>query len=211
VGNYLHHIIPITTLLLNGDEGFRTAKRYIRMNNANSANVDKIIATANENIKKLDECFSKAPVTTNDGIVLYRGMREKLDVEIGSSVLLKNYTSTTHDLNVALQFTFNFTGPPGQVYRLNIGKDVPFIDMLNFSHVGPKEKEILLPRNLIMIYMGDVEIDIDGSKYTVCDVNITKLFISNINMGDEDNMQSTNVGGTRTRRKRRSRNTRRLR
>jgi len=202
--------IQITKFLLSNEEGFRSSKNYLSMYNENPDNVHKSIKKTIEDIKKLDECFLKAPVTEYDGMILYRGMREKLDIQIGSSILLKNYTSATHDVKVALQFTQNFRGPPGQLYRLNIGKDVPFIDMLNFSHVGAKEKEILLPRNLIMIYMGDVEIEIDGLKYTVCDVNITKLFISNINMGEEDNAQSTNVGGTRTRRKRRSRNTKRL-
>jgi hypothetical protein len=113
-------------------------------------------------VKGIDVCFGKAPITQNDKMVVYRGMDKDIGLKIGESMVLKNYTSTSMNLGRAREFvkieydkkTVKRTGECC-LYRLHIGEGIPYIIMDNFSKFGAMESEILLPRNLVMTYISD--------------------------------------------------------
>ena len=112
-----------------------------------------------EKIRKIDDCFDKDAVAQinedNDAFYVYRGVKTRVDLQIGESFLLKNFTSTTTNLGVARIFTSDSKKANACcLYRLRLGRGIPYIDMRPFSKVKT-EDEILLPRNLIMTYQGD--------------------------------------------------------
>ena len=104
-------------------------------------------------IENLDNCFSKSERTTDDTMVLYRGVKKNL-LKMGESITLKNFTSTSKFLEKA-QFFVNDSGCC--LYRMTIDKDIPYIDMEKYS-ISPEESEVLLPRDLIMTYENDMTI-----------------------------------------------------
>jgi hypothetical protein len=137
-------------------------------------------------IKQIDDCFKKSSKTKNDSAVAYRGMDRDLGLKIGESTVLKNYLSTSMNKDIAQDFmkreylerTFQLKNLCC-LYRLHIAKDIPFINMGYYSKFGNNEQEVLLPRGLIMTYIGDEEdTHVLGQfkfKYTIKNVQITKL------------------------------------
>ena len=137
-------------------------------------------------IKQIDDCFKKSSKTKNDSAVAYRGMDRDLGLKIGESAIMKNYLSISMNKDIAQNFmkkefikgTFQLT-KLCCLYRIHIGKDIPFINMGYYSKFGNNEQEVLLPRGLIMTYIGDEEdTHVIGKftfKYTIKNVQITKL------------------------------------
>ena len=122
----------------------------------------KDINEIKNDVKEMDLCFRKSPITQNDKLVVYRGMDKDIGLKIGESMVLKNYTSTSMNLGRAREFDIkeyfkNTSKLLGEccIYRLHIGEGIPYIIMDNFSKFGALESEILLPRNLIMTYISD--------------------------------------------------------
>jgi hypothetical protein len=141
-----------------------------------------------EKIRKIDDCFHTDAVAQinedNDAFYVYRGVKTRVDLQIGESFLLKNFTSTTTNLGVARIFTSDSKKTNACcLYRLRLGRGIPYIDMRPFSKVKT-EDEILLPRNLIMTYQGDTTIrdEKNNRNITVNDFIITKLNEASIDM-----------------------------
>jgi hypothetical protein len=100
-------------------------------------------------IERMDQCFDLVGRTRPTDFVAYRGVRTHAKLRVGESMVLKNYTSTTMNVNR----TRPFMTTTCCLYQFNVRKGVRFIDMKSFSH-DPSEHEILLPRNVIMTYDG---------------------------------------------------------
>jgi len=115
----------------------------------------KTIEQAIENVKQkvldIDKAFLEAaPRNENNQTYYYRGMQthfEKLD-KIGSKATISNFISVSSVYNVALRFSGILRGSQCCLYRLQIDKGIPIIDMVRTTKFK-QEKEILLPRNLV--------------------------------------------------------------
>ena len=135
-----------------------------------------------DKIHKIDDCFGStdiAQINEDDDLFVYRGVKTRVNLQVGESFLLKNYTSTSTNLGVARRFTSDSKKINACcLYRLHLSKGIPYIDMKPFSKVKT-EDEILLPRNLIMTYIGDTTIrDITVNDFTITKLNETAIDMS---------------------------------
>ena len=126
-----------------------------------------------KNISYIDQCFMEyAQVTKDDNMIVYRGMKKPYGIEKGESMVILNYISTTANKNPNVinvfqdenYFTYGHTKhlkPKTMpqhinnccVYEIKIEKGIPFIDM-RYSTESENEREILLPRNLLITCTG---------------------------------------------------------
>jgi len=105
-------------------------------------------------INKVDKAFIEAaPRYENNkkNKIFYRGMRVKYIntdgnqiYNIGDKVYVQNFTSITTSKAVANSFAGNY----GYVYTIYLDEGLPYINMIT-NTMFKKEKEILLPRNII--------------------------------------------------------------
>jgi hypothetical protein len=122
-----------------------------------------------KNISYIDQCFMEyAQVTKDNNMIAYRGMRKPYGIEKGESMVVLNYISTTSNKNPNVlnvfqdnnYFAYSHTKhlkPKTMpqhinnccVYEIKIEKGIPFIDM-RYSTESENEREILLPRNLLI-------------------------------------------------------------
>jgi hypothetical protein len=139
-----------------------------------------------EDIKQIDECFKKSPITKDDSAIVYRGMERDMGLKIGESTVLKNFVSTSFSKDIAQDFMKReYSEKSFQLkklcclYKLHVAKDIPYINMTPYSKFGKNEREVLLPRGLIMTYIGDEEdTHVLGKftfKYNIKIIKITKL------------------------------------
>ena len=132
---------------------------------------EKTTSDVMKHISNMDQCFMEyAEVTEDDKMILYRGMDSPYNIGMGESMIVSNYISTTtsvdEDNRTVSQFiNYDYYKDsknkekkpkllPNDVnnccaYELEIDKDIPYVDM-KFSTLIPSEKEILLPRNLLI-------------------------------------------------------------
>ena len=132
---------------------------------------EKTTSDVMKHIANMDQCFMEyAEVTKDDKTTLYRGMTSPYEIGMGESMIVPNYISTTtsigKDNKIMTQFmdysyyqkSKNIEKKPALLpsdvnsccaYELEIDKDIPFVDMM-FSTTRSEEKEILLPRNLLI-------------------------------------------------------------
>lgn len=139
----------ISDYLLMGENKFNTKYKFTHFQ----------LNSLKEDIKKLDECFEKTDKTSDDSMILYRGVKKNLHVnKEGDSIELKNFTSTSKNISRIKDFINDDT--KCCIYRLHIEKDIPYIDMTKLPE-SPyiMEEEVLLPRNLIMTYISDDRVD----------------------------------------------------
>ena len=126
-----------------------------------------------KNISYIDQCFMEyAQVTKDNNMIVYRGMRKPYGIEKGESMVVLNYISTTANKNPNVinvfqdnnYFSYKHTKhlkPKSMpqhinnccVYEIKIEKGIPFIDM-RYSTESENEREILLPRNLLITCTG---------------------------------------------------------
>ena len=151
-----------------------------------------------EKIRKIDECFhtnAVAQINEDDDLFVYRGVKTRVNLQVGESFLLKNYTSTSTNLGVARRFTSDSKKNNACcLYRLHLSKGIPYIDMKPFSKVKT-EDEILLPRNLIMTYIGDTTIrdEKNNRNVTVNDFVITRLNVASMDMSSSRSRSNTDI------------------
>ena len=115
----------------------------------------KTTEQAIENVKQkvldIDKAFLEAaPRNENNQTYYYRGMQkpfEKLD-KVGDKETISNFISVSSAYNVALRFSGILRGSNCCLFRLQIDKGIPIIDMVRTTKFK-QEKEILLPRNLV--------------------------------------------------------------
>lgn len=117
-------------------------------------------------IANLDEAFRTAAPRYNDTIVVFRGTHgpyRHLN-NIGDMEEIPPYISTSRDANLAFNFSDvlskGFVDDACCIYIFLISPGIPYIDFLS-SRLGiyQWEMEILLPRNLVLKYEGDVLLD----------------------------------------------------
>jgi hypothetical protein len=174
----------------SGKTGYKYINQFLLMDENEELFVKRFkqdIGVIKQSIKNMDECFDKAPVTKDDGLLLWRGMDKDLGLKIGDSVVLKNYTSCSYNLSVASQFTKETFSKQKKVngtccfYGIHVGEGISYLPLERYSKAGPLEGEVLLPRNLVMTYMYDETIGKTGKhkwlsyKTTVRHMKITKL------------------------------------
>tara|TARA_B100000900_G_scaffold104452_1_gene86694 strand:+ start:5542 stop:7083 length:1542 start_codon:yes stop_codon:yes gene_type:complete len=141
---------PVNLYLRQGESYFESSifKQYYRRYGAT-------LQQASNNIKQkvedLDRAFVEASTTNQDSdIVYFRGMQmpfKNLNT-VGSTEIIPNFISVSSSISIAMRFSGIHRAIPCCLYKLQISKGVPLIDMINttkFKH----EKEILLPRNLV--------------------------------------------------------------
>ena len=126
-----------------------------------------------KHISYIDQCFMEyAQVTKDDNMIVYRGMKKPYGIEKGESIVILNYVSTTANKNPNVinvfqdenYFAYGHTKHlkpktmPQHInncclYEIKIEKGIPFIDM-RYSTESENEREILLPRNLMITCTG---------------------------------------------------------
>jgi len=140
----------INLYLRTGDNYFNTDtfKHYHRR-------FGKTIEEATQNVKQkvldIDRAFLEAaPRNENNIDVFYRGMQKPFEklVNVGDKETISNFISVSTSFNIALRFSAVLGGTKCCLYKLQIDKGIPIIDMVRTTKYK-HEKEILLPRNLI--------------------------------------------------------------
>ena len=146
----------INGYLRNGENYFNSNEfhsYYTRIDLDINIAKDKIIQA----IKNIDDAFLIAPILEEE-IVLYRGTK---DCFLYDGINL-GFISTTILNNIA----HRFKETKGCIYEMHISPGIPYIQMDKFSKY-PVEKEILLPRNLIVTKRDQI-----GKNYIV-DINLS--------------------------------------
>lgn len=130
-----------------------------------------------KHIANLDQCFLEYAQVTSHETIVYRGMKKPYDFSKGESIIIPNYLSTTtEDIEVVKKFQSpdyyklkaNIHLKPKImpaeinnccIYEIKIEPGIPYIDMKHSTN-NVSEKEILLPRNLLITYTGEYVSDI---------------------------------------------------
>ena len=149
----------------------------------------KTTEQAIENVKQkvldIDKAFLEAaPRNENNQTYYYRGMQkpfEKLD-KVGSKETISNFISVSSAYNVALRFSGILRGSKCCLFRLQIDKGIPIIDMVRTTKFK-QEKEILLPRNLVFEL-----VSIDVIEYLNRDIPIANI---KVHLQDKDQFKLT--------------------
>ena len=138
-------------------------------------------------IRDIDAKFNRSTRRFDKNEVLFRGVKHDIfkNKNVGDSVTMENYISTTTDIEVAIRFSEK----KGCIYRLHVDPDVKFIKIedYNINCINDDEKEVLLPRNLVMTYMGKGVVpyniedkllesleEIDMDNYSICSLSLNK-------------------------------------
>ena len=105
-----------------------------------------------EKINHIDKAFLEAaPRNENDTKSYWRGMKNSFENfnNIGDKISVNNFLSITESFGIARTFSNIQNGSTCCLYKINISKGIPIIDMIT-STKYKNEKETLLPRNLIL-------------------------------------------------------------
>ena len=177
----------------SGRTGYKYINRFLLMDEDEELFVKKYkqdigLDSVKRYIKQIDKCFDKAPVTKDNGLLIWRGMDKDLGLKIGDSVVLKSYTSCSYLIFAARQFTKevyskqHITTGTCCIYCIHVGEGISYLPLEKYSQSGSHEGEVLLPRNLVMTYIGDETIgktgkykDVFPYQTTLRHMKITKL------------------------------------
>jgi len=134
----------INSYLRIGEEFFNSSYLNEKMKEFGN-NKEEAKNNIENKIKIIDSAFYDAPKTQSN-IILYRGIKHKLDEPIYDGIQL-GYLSTTDDINVA----FGFTSYDDNccIYKLKLDIGIPYI-FLDYISQTQGENEFLLPRGLIL-------------------------------------------------------------
>ena len=141
----------------------KTGERYKGVNDLLISSKEKELIKTH--IANLDEAFRTAAPRYDDTIVVFRGTHgpyRHLN-NIGDMEEIPPYISTSRDANLAFNFSDvlakGFVDDACCIYIFLISPGIPYIDFLA-NRLGIQwEMEILLPRNLVLKYEGDVLLD----------------------------------------------------
>ena len=167
--------VPINFYLRTGDKYFDTSifKQYYRRY---GKTIEESIDAIKQKVLDLDRAFLEAAPRNEDNTTVYfRGMQrpfEKLAVE-GDKETITNFISISTSFNIALNFSGILRGLNCCLYKLIINKGIPYIDMVSTTKFK-KEKEILLPRNLIfeLIKIEFLEYGINKRKIPIATIKV---------------------------------------
>ncbi len=141
---------PVNFYLRQGESYFETSifkqyhKRYGSTLEESADNIKK-------KIEDLDRAFMEAAtINQNSSTIYFRGMQMPFKnlTKIGDTEIVPNFISISTGFHIALRFSGIPRGTKCCLYKLQIAKGVPLIDMVNTTKYK-HEREILLPRNLI--------------------------------------------------------------
>ena len=131
-----------------------------------------------KHIAIMDQFFMEhATRTTDKKTRLFRGMMTPYPIAEGESMIVRNFISTTKELDEVSngheahggvqrfmdEYYYENNVKPGYLpakvtdccaYELTLDKGIPYVDMKH-STIAVKEKEILLPRNLLITFLGE--------------------------------------------------------
>ncbi len=155
--------IVINGYLRQGEHFFDISSYFIDNITLFGNNKNEAINNIKNKISLIDKAFYDAPLTQTN-IVLYRGVKHKIDDTVHDGLQL-SYLSTTDDFNIAIGFTSYDDNCCIYKFILDIG--IPYI-FLDFISQTQGENEFLLPRNLILQFKKQYEKD---------DENIFEFFV----------------------------------
>ena len=142
---------PINNYLRFGDNYFSTPI-FIKFYKRYGSTIELAKKAIIEKINYIDKAFLEAaPRNENDTKIYWRGMKNSFQNfnNIGDKVSINNFLSITDNFSVARSFSDIHNGSKCCLYKINISKGIPIIDMIT-STKYKGEKETLLPRNLIL-------------------------------------------------------------
>jgi hypothetical protein len=144
----------INGYLRQGESFFDTSSYFIDNIAIFGNNKTEAINNIKNKISLIDKAFYDAPLTQSN-IVLYRGVKHKIDDPLYDGLQL-SYLSTTDNFNTAIGFTSYDDNCCIYKFILDIG--IPYI-FLDFISQTQGENEFLLPRNLILQFKNQYEKD----------------------------------------------------
>ena len=149
INNYLRLTKPVF------DEWFTKfcEKRREKQSEGSNWSESETLEKVKRKIKLLDQCFLEhAERNENDTKKYYRGMQwgygDYKNAKVGDKVLIQNFTSVS---TVKKEAEYFKRGNECCMYLIKIEKGLPYINMMKTTKYK-KEKEILLPRDVILEY-----------------------------------------------------------
>jgi hypothetical protein len=142
-------------------EYFHDINSYLRTGELSD---DRTKEELESDIENIDQGF-QLPGEYEDSrnnMKVYRGIDRDLGMKINDNVIVKSFISTSTDIEQAFHFT-NFNSNCC-LFELHLEDNIPYIDMKIYN---PHEKEILLPRNLLMTYVGERKQKYDYAGYSI--------------------------------------------
>ena len=142
---------PINNYLRFGDNYFSTPM-FIKFYKRYGSTIELAKKAIIEKINHIDKAFLEAaPRNENNTKIYWRGMKNSFQNfnNIGDKVSINNFLSITEKFSIARSFSDIDRGSMCCLYKINILKGIPIIDMIT-STKYKGEKETLLPRNLIL-------------------------------------------------------------
>lgn len=142
---------PINHYLRFGDNYF-SSSIFIKYYKRYGSTIELAKQAIIEKINNIDRAFLEAaPRNENDTKIYWRGMKNSFENfnNIGDKISVNNFLSITESFSIARSFSNILNGSTCCLYKINISKGIPIIDMIT-STKYKNEKETLLPRNLIL-------------------------------------------------------------
>ena len=142
---------PINHYLRFGDNYF-SSSIFIKYYKRYGSTIELAKKAIIEKINNIDRAFLEAaPRNENDTKIYWRGMKNSFENfnNIGDKISVNNFLSITESFSIARSFSNISNGSTCCLYKINISKGIPIIDMIT-STKYKNEKETLLPRNLIL-------------------------------------------------------------
>jgi uncharacterized protein YjbI with pentapeptide repeats len=159
----ISNINQCTKILLEySDRFFKDITGHLLNKTPASTEVDNYIGS-------LDKCFIDYGNIADENMIVYRGMKAPYPLEIGQSMIIDNYISTSTNINVSEYFqNKNYYSNKSHIkpailpeninncctYEIKVEKGIPFINMKHVTHYTDEE-EILFPRNLIITFVDE--------------------------------------------------------
>lgn len=141
----------------------KTGERYPGINHFSLSSAERI--RVKNHIVNIDNAFRTSAPRYNDTIVTFRGTKRPFKYlnNIGDMQETPTYTSTSRSFDIAMKFSEitekGFIDDACCLYIYLISPGIPYIDFLANRLGIQYEIEILLPRNLVFKYEGDVLLD----------------------------------------------------
>tara|TARA_B110000858_G_C17647075_1_gene400886 strand:+ start:9 stop:773 length:765 start_codon:yes stop_codon:yes gene_type:complete len=114
-----------------------------------------------------------APRNEKSSKLYYRGMKEGYGFSgLNDEIIVRNFSSVSDSLKVAFGFSNRIN--KCCIHELQIDKGIPIINMITNTKFK-KEKETLLPRDLVFKLVGFKDIDIGGKKWSIRKIKVSLM------------------------------------
>ena len=173
---------PINNYLRTGNSYWNTAL-FTQYMSRYGNNRENAIKNVKSKIESIDKCFMEvAPRNQNDKKLYYRGMKfdyafsgvkYSKNVGIGTEDIVRNFTSVSENIKVAISFIDHIK--VCCLYEIQVDKGIPYINMVTNTKFK-REKEILLPRDLVFKLIGFRDMTLsNGKKIRIRVIKISKM------------------------------------